>query len=53
MITAASKHAEAHAQLNQEVLRSKEVIAALEQDKDRLSLEVTLLDLNCVPIHTL
>jgi|LauGreSuBDMM15SN_2_FD.fasta_scaffold1577730_1 hypothetical protein len=37
---AASKHAEAHEELKQEVLRSKEVIAALELDKERLGLKV-------------
>ena len=43
VITPAAKHAEAHAQLNQEVLRSQEVIAALQLDKDRLKLEVIYL----------
>jgi hypothetical protein len=37
---AASKHADAHEELKQEVLRSKEVIAALELDEDRLGLKV-------------
>ena len=37
---AASRHADVHEELKQEVLRSKEVIAALELDKERLGLKV-------------
>jgi hypothetical protein len=37
---AASRHADVHEELKQEVLRSKEVIAALDLDENRLGLKV-------------